>query len=62
MYAKINVKDSQADSVDAHQVHLERIRANINIELRGDQWSRTSLELGTTIRPSCYGPERAIFL
>ena len=35
MYAKINVKDSQADSVDAHQVHLERIRANINIELRG---------------------------
>ena len=35
MYAKINIKDSQADSVDAHRVHLERIRANINIELRG---------------------------
>ena len=35
MYAKINVKDSQADSVDAHQVHLELIWANINIELRG---------------------------
>ena len=33
MYAKFNVKDSQADSVDAHQIHLER--ANINIELRG---------------------------
>ena len=32
---KINVKDSQADSVDAHQVHLELMWANINIELRG---------------------------
>ena len=60
--SNINIKASilvalvlQVDLNDVHRVHLERTWTNINMKLSEGQF-RT----GSTIRPSCPRPERAI--